>query len=153
MEYKETFIQVIVNTLKELSKVDFAYEELDARSQYKSLKEITSQIGIYGDDHEGLIILNLDSEFLKYLYYKIGEEELEDDFIIEDFCGELTNILAGKFIEFIDLDITLSLPIINFDPIEYSTIKKNSFNAFHFFNNKGHEFFIFTYLAKTFQNF
>ena len=58
MEYKETFIQVIVNTLKELSKVDFAYEELDARSQYKSLKEITSQISIYGDDHEGMIILN-----------------------------------------------------------------------------------------------
>lgn len=147
MEYKDTFIQVIINTLKELSKINFFYEELEPTIKYQSLKEITSQISLFGFENEGMIILNLDKEFLKFLYFAIGEEELEDDFTIEDFCGELTNIIAGKYIEFLDIDMNLSLPLINFEPISYTTMQKNTFNGFRFYDNQGHEFFIYTYLA------
>lgn len=149
MEYKEIFIKVIAKTLKEFSGVDFIYEELEATSKYSSVKDLTSQISIYGPEHEGIIILNLGKPMLNYLYYNIEEEELDenDDFIIEDFFGEITNIIAGKFIEFLNIDITISLPMINFEKTEYTTLKKNNFDAFRFHNNKGFELFIYTYLS------
>ncbi len=155
MEYKDIFVQVILNSLKELSKIDFLFEELESQNNYHSEKEITSQMSIFGDNHEGMIILNLDRSTIKYLYYNIQEDELdeEDDFVIEDFCGELTNIIAGKFIDFLDIDIVPSLSMINFDPVQYSTVKRNEFNHFKFFDNKGHEFYIFTYLSKLNKDF
>ena len=104
MEYKDTFIRVIIKTLKELTKTNFLYEELTAVSKYASKKEVTSQISIFGSEHEGMLILNMDKAMLRTLYYNIENDEMEDDdFTIEDFCGELTNILAGKFIEFLIL--------------------------------------------------
>ena len=148
MEYKDIFTKVIIKTLKDFAGLDFIYEELDPRPKYISSKEITSQISIYGPEHEGIIILNLDKELIKSFYYNIEEEELDDDdFTIEDFCGEITNIVAGKFIEFLEVDVTISLPMINFEPMEYATMKKNNFDSFRFYNHKGHELFIYTYLT------
>lgn len=154
MEYKDVFIKVIIKTLKDFSKVDFLYQELGKRSKYISEKEITSQISIYGPNHEGVIILNLDRSLMRYLYYNIEEEELDDDdFTIEDFCGEITNIIAGKFIEFLDIDVAVSLPMINFESMEYATLKKNSFDSFRFYNTQGHELFIYSYLSYLYKNF
>jgi hypothetical protein len=145
MEFKN----VISKALKDFSKVDFLYEELEPIDKYKSTRDITSQISIFGPEHEGIIILNLDKSLVKYLYYNISEEELDDDdFTIEDFCGEITNIIAGKFIEFLDIDVIPSLPMINFEPMEYATMKKNHFNAFRLYDGKGHELFIYTYLTQ-----
>lgn len=154
MQYKDIFVKVIIRTLKDFSKVDFLYEELDPVEKYVSQHEITSQISTYGPEHEGIIILNLDKKLVKHLYYNISEEELDDDnFTIEDFCGEITNIIAGKFIEFLDIDITLSLPMINFEPMEYATMKKNKFDSFRFYDNQGHELYIYTYLSQLHKDF
>ncbi len=149
MEYKDIFIKVIINTFKELSNIDFLYEELEQQDKYHSEKEVTSQMSIYGEGHEGMIILNLDRDVIKYLYYNIQEDEVdeEDDFTIEDFCGELTNIIAGKFIEFLDIDIVPSLSMINFDSVEYSTVKRDKFDFIRFYDAQGKEFFIYTYLT------
>lgn len=154
MEYKDTFIRVIIKTLKELTKTNFLYEELTAVSKYASKKEVTSQISIFGSEHEGMLILNMDKAMLRTLYYNIENDEMEDDdFTIEDFCGELTNILAGKFIEFLDIDVTISLPMINFESTEYATLKKNSFHCFRFYAGDGGEFFVYTYLSGLSKNF
>jgi len=154
MDYKEIFIKVIINTLKELLAVDFIYEELAPTPKYKSTKEITSQISMFGPDHEGMIILNLDREIVRFLYNKSSLENFEDDdYMIEDFCGELTNIVSGKFIEFLDIDINISLPMINFDAIQYSTLRKNHFDVFRFHDNMGHDIFMYTYLTNLSKGF
>lgn len=148
MEYKDVFIRVIVKTLKDSTKINFLYEELPNQVKYVSKKEITNQISLFGEENEGMIILNMDRQTLKNFYYFIENEELEDDdFTIEDFCGEIGNIIAGKFIELLDIDINISLPMINFEPIEYSTFKKNPFSCFRFYAN-GNELFVYTYLSK-----
>lgn len=149
MEYKDIFVKVLINALKELTKIDFLFAELPEQNLYKSEKEITSQVSVFGREHEGLIILNLDRELVKRFYYNIEEEELEDDdFTVEDFCGELTNMIAGKFIDFVDLDVNISLPIISLEPVEYETLKKNRFDCFRFYDNQNAELIIYTYLAK-----
>lgn len=155
MEYKDIFVKVIVHSLKELTRMDFMHEELESVKKYVSSKEITSQISIFGNEHEGMLIINLDRNLLKKLYFGIEEEEFEDEdnFTIEDFCGELTNIIAGKFIDFLDLDVTISLPMINFEPVEYAMIRKNVFDCFRFYNNQGLDFFIYTYLSGLAKDF
>jgi len=154
MQYKEIFIKVIINTLKELMKVEFQFEELTPSPKYSAAKEITSQISIFGPEHEGMIILNLDREIVRFLYSKSVVEDVEDDdYVIEDFCGELTNIVSGKFIEFLDIDINISLPMINFDHIEYSTLRKNNFDAFRFYDNLGHDIYIYTYMSTLSKGF
>lgn len=65
MEYKDVFIRVIVKTLKDLTKINFLYEELPNQVKYVSKKEITNQISLFGEENEGMIILNMDRQTLK----------------------------------------------------------------------------------------
>ncbi|HOJ49871.1 MAG TPA: chemotaxis protein CheX [Spirochaetota bacterium] len=154
MQYKDVFLEVLSKCLEELTGLEFLLEYQGQDSKFISKKDITSQISIFGPEHEGMLIINIDKNDINLLYKKIENDELEEDgFLIEDFLGELTNIISGKFIEFLDIEITPSIPFIHFGKIEYSTMRKNNFDIINIRQKDGINFFVYIYLTELEKDF
>jgi len=154
LEHRDIFLDVLNKAMKELTGLDFKLEYRGEEEKFTAKKEITSQISLFGPEHEGMIIINIDKSDINFLYSKIENEPMEEDeFLIEDFLGELTNIITGKFIEFLEIDINPSVPFIHFGKIEYSTMRKNKFDVISLSEKNDINFFVYIYLTELEKDF
>ena len=95
-EFVNPFITALLNVLNTMAQIELLPGRPKKKSDNQARGQVSSLIGMVGDNIQGSMSISLDKGLVLEIMYKmLGEKPDKIDSEVQDMVGEITNMICG----------------------------------------------------------